>query len=104
MANTTGKKFGGRGKGTPNKETTTIRHYISAITEGGRDKFENELNKLEGKEYVNSFIHLLDFSLPKLQRIEYTDDSDTKVKIDFSKYTKTELEQLRTLIAKSNGD
>lgn len=104
MANTTGKKFGGRSKGTPNKETTTIRHYISAITEGGRDKFEEELNKLEGKEYVNSFIQLLDYSLPKLQRIEYTDDSDTKVKLDFTKYTKEELAALRELIAKSTRD
>lgn len=94
------QKWGGRQKGSPNKETTTIRKFLAHVTDNNRGRFEEELSLLTGKDYVNSFLQLLEYSTPKLARVEYTDDSDTKVQIDFSKYSKQELEQLRGLLDK----
>jgi hypothetical protein len=93
-------KATGRPKGAENKETANLRKFLLFVTNNSRGKFEKELDKLEGKDYVQSFLQLLEYSTPKLARVEYTDDTDTKVNIDFSKYSKEELEQLRSLLDK----
>lgn len=94
------EKLGGRQKGVTNKTTSKIRDFLLYVTDNNRERFEQELLKLEGKDYVQSFLQLLEYSTPKLARVEYTDDTDTKVNIDFSKYSKEELEQLRSLLDK----
>jgi len=35
---------------------------------GGLEKFKQELNTLEGKDYVNAYLTLLEFHKPKLAR------------------------------------
>ncbi len=57
------KKLGGRTKGTPNKRTSFINSFCEYITDGGGEKFKEELNKLSGKDYVNAFIELSKFSV-----------------------------------------
>jgi hypothetical protein len=52
------KKFGGRQKGTPNKEKALIRVFCSYLVEDGYCKFKEELNSLNGKDYVFAFIQL----------------------------------------------
>jgi hypothetical protein len=94
------QKWGGRQKGVSNKDTTTIRKFLAHVTDNNRERFEQELSLLGGKDYVTAFLQLLEYSTPKLARVEYTDDTDTKVNIDFSKYSKEELEQLRSLLDK----
>ena len=37
---------------------------------GGLEKFQQEMDKLEGKDYVNAFLNQLEFHKPKLGRTE----------------------------------
>lgn len=58
MANTTGKKFGGREKGTPNKNTALVKVFCNYIVDSGFEKFKLEFNKLEGAVYVDAFLKI----------------------------------------------
>lgn len=62
------KKVGGRKKGTPNKKTEQWEKFSEYCLQGGLEKFEQELNKLEGKQYVDAFLTILEFHKPKLSR------------------------------------
>ena len=50
MANTTGKKYGGREKGTPNRLTKELRSVLKDIVYQELEKIEEDLNELEPKE------------------------------------------------------
>jgi hypothetical protein len=60
----------GRPRGIPNKKTLVLRNFTQVIVEGGMIRFKNELRKLEGRDYVNCFMQLLEYCQPKLQRTE----------------------------------
>lgn len=67
-------KKGGKEKGTPNKKTAQWETFSEYCLNGGLERFERELNTLEGKDYVNAFITLLEFHKPKLQRTTLVGD------------------------------
>ncbi|QMU64599.1 MAG: hypothetical protein GKR88_10075 [Flavobacteriaceae bacterium] len=46
MANTTGKKFGGRKKGTPNKTTKEIRNAFQLIIDKNLNNIDKWLNEI----------------------------------------------------------
>lgn len=85
----TAKKAGQKSKrkGIPNKTTSEIRERFSAIIDGNIEKYQKELEKLEGREFVSAFNQALEFALPKLQRIEQ----------------KTELEQNNVILNLGEG-
>lgn len=60
----------GRPKGSANSETKQLRKYLALVIEDNKDKFLKELNKLEGRDYVNAFQNLLEYCTPKMQRTE----------------------------------
>lgn len=62
------KKVGGRQKGVPNKKTAQWEAFSQYCMEGGLERFQKEMNALKGKDYVNTFVSLLEFHKPKLQR------------------------------------
>lgn len=64
------KKSGGRTKGTPNIATKIQREFIQSLLDNQTNKIEIELNKLDGKEYLNVILNLLEYSIPKLNRTE----------------------------------
>lgn len=70
MAAPKGNKFAGNRKGTPNKRTEQWETFTEYCLNGGLERFERELNTLEGKDYVNAFTALLEFHKPKLARTE----------------------------------
>lgn len=63
----TGKKTGGRQKGTPNKVTADLRQWINDILTDGREQFVSNMEKLPPEEYVRAFSSLLNYVLPKQQ-------------------------------------
>ncbi len=69
MANTTGKKFGGRAKGTPNRTTAETKELLQSIVGKELDKLGLMLSKLEPIERVNAISKLLPFILPKQQEM-----------------------------------
>jgi len=68
----TGRKTGGRDKGTPNKLTLSHRELIQSIfdSEVRSGRIECELKKLEGKDYIDAIIKLTGFVLPKLNSVD----------------------------------
>ncbi|MDG1934656.1 MAG: hypothetical protein P8I52_07180 [Flavobacteriales bacterium] len=77
MANTTGKKYGGREKGTPNKLTKEIRKILNDIIHKELEKAEENLNTLEPKQRLELLIKLMPYVLPKVESIS---DSDSESK------------------------
>lgn len=58
----------GRPKGSMNKKNQLTSELIADILEQGKDKFVKELNSLDGKNYVTSYLALMEYQLPKLAR------------------------------------
>ena len=75
MANNTGKKHGGREAGTPNKLTKEFKETLSNILSDEIEKLSETLQQLEPKERLDIIVKLLPYIAPKLQSIEYKDES-----------------------------
>lgn len=72
MANTTGKKFGGRTKGTPNRTTAETKQALQNVLSKQIDSLQTTLNKLSAVDRVNALSKLLPYILPKQQDIAIT--------------------------------
>ena len=66
MANTRGKKFVGRQKGTPNRLTKELRTILMNVLYNEFDNIEESLESLEPKVRLELAIKLIPFILPKL--------------------------------------
>lgn len=84
MANTTGKKFGGRQKGTTNKKTEKAREAIAAFVDGNAGRLNNLLDRIEeengAKDAFNAITSLLEYHMPKLQRTDHIGDVKHEIK------------------------
>ena len=73
MANTTGQKFGGRQKGTPNKCTAKTKALLTDLILGETDRIHEALNEVfesNKKEYLQVMIRLLPYVMPKAIEVE----------------------------------
>ena len=80
MANTTGNKYGGREKGTPNKLTKEIRKILNDIVHKELEKVEEKLNTLEPKQRLELLIKLMPYVLPKVESICESDSEPKPIK------------------------
>jgi hypothetical protein len=62
----------GRPKGVMNKRTSQWETFSEYLLNGGLVRFQEELDKLKGKDYTNTVIALLEYHKPKLARTEIT--------------------------------
>ncbi len=69
MANNTGKKYGGRKEGTPNRLTKELRTILKDVLYNELEKIEELLEFLEPKERLELVIKILLFILPKVDKI-----------------------------------
>ena len=72
MANTTGKKYGGREKGTPNRTTKELRSVLKDILYQELEEIEKHLNELEPKERIELVLKLMPYTLSKVNSISHT--------------------------------
>ena len=72
MANNTGKKYGGRQKGTPNKLTKVIRTVLKDLIYKELDEIRKCLDSLEPKQRIELVIKLIPYVLPKLDSISHS--------------------------------
>ena len=72
MANTTGKKYGGRQKGTPNKLTKELRSVLKDILYQELEQIQEHLETLNSKERVELLIKLMPYALPKVTSVSHT--------------------------------
>ena len=75
MANNTGKKFGGREQGTPNRTTAELKTAFQNLLDVNIDKMQKDLQKLTPKERTHVLLKLADFVLPKVQSVQ-SDSAD----------------------------
>ena len=68
MANNTGRKFGGRTKGTPNKLTQEMKEKIKAVVEDSL--WSINLNECSNSERIRLIEIGLKYLLPALKQIE----------------------------------
>jgi hypothetical protein len=69
------KQATGRPKGSENLEKKTLRESINAILEGGVEDFNStmaELRETNPKAYLDTYIKLIDFGLPRLKSVDTT--------------------------------
>tara|TARA_R110000751_G_scaffold131994_4_gene234404 strand:+ start:1157 stop:1459 length:303 start_codon:yes stop_codon:yes gene_type:complete len=95
MANTTGKKHGGRTKGTPNKVTQKTRDFISDLLEREQLNILEALEKIRVKdptEYLKQWNALLEYTTPKLARSELVGDVEKPLSIIITKSYETNQE------------
>ena len=72
MANNTGKKYGGRQKGTPNKLTKEIRTVLKDLIYKELDEIKEHLDSLEPKQRIELVIKLMPYVLPKVDSISHS--------------------------------
>ena len=88
MANTTGKKFGGRKKNTPNAITKQSKELLSEFMQSNYSTFLERLNNLNDKDYCSNYISLFRYILPTLKATEVTENKIN----DFNNADKIEIE------------
>ncbi len=72
MANNTGKKYGGRQMGTPNRMTKELRSVLKDVLYQELEQIQTHLDTLKPKERVELLIKLMPFVLPKVTSISHT--------------------------------
>ena len=72
MANTTGIKYGGRQKGTPNRMTKELRSILKDVMHQEIEIIQDHLVQLSPKERVELLIKLMPYVLPKVENISHT--------------------------------
>ena len=83
------EKSGGRKKGTPNKDNE-LKAFIRGLISDNTDKLTEEIKKLEGKVYVDAVMNMMEYAVPKLQRVELDADIDVKAEGFVINYIKPE--------------
>ena len=71
MANTTGNKYGGREKGTPNRLTKELRTLLKDIFYQELEEIQERLELLKPKERLELLIKLMPYVLPKTTSISH---------------------------------
>ena len=74
MANTTGKKFGGRQKGTPNKLTKELRAVLKDLLHDELIELPIRLDSLQTKDRIEVLIKLLPYTMPKVNSVSSKED------------------------------
>ena len=82
MANTTGLKYGGRQKGTPNKLTKELRGILKEALHKELNCIGDLLEQLEPKERIEVLIKLMPFVFPKVNKVSHSLDEP----MDFIKW------------------
>ncbi len=92
---------GGRPKGSKNRGPGELRKKVNALIDENWGQIEKDLKKLKPVERVNFFSRLLEYSIPKLQRVEQKIE-DNRGEADKLQYMNPEeLEQYLALMLKA---
>ena len=79
MANTTGKKFGGRTKGTLNKCTAETKALLVDLITGQTDRIQAALDEVfecNKREYLQIMVRLLHYVIPKASEMNSGEPSE----------------------------
>jgi hypothetical protein len=74
-------KSGGRGKGTPNKVTRSMREWVQTLIDNNRERLENDFEALEPKERWQLIEKLMQYVIPKKREEEQPDTDNARSEI-----------------------
>jgi len=80
----------GRPQGAVSQKRLVLDNFVNIIIEEGTDRFNQELNSLEGKDFVQSYLILLEYARPKLARTTLEGDANNPIQ------AKIVFEEIRT--------
>lgn len=75
-------KTGGRGAGTPNKVTGTLKEFIANLIDQNRGQIEKDLKRLEPKDRLAILGKLIGFIIPRQTQSDLQVMDWTKEKIE----------------------
>lgn len=101
MANTTGKKFGGRQAGTPNKTSREMRQLIQGFLERQLENVDEVFKKLNPKDKMNILLNMFPYVLSKQMLMEVDIPEEPDANFDLSLLSEEELAQFETLFDKA---
>ena len=87
MADSAGRKTGGRAKGVPNKDNE-LKSWVRDLLGNNKNKMEEELKKLKGMAYTSTYISLMEYAVPKLARVDVKSENTNEHNITIN-YNKT---------------
>lgn len=64
------EKTGGRAKGVTNKKTKAFEVLKDSILGEHTERFNDEMSQLNGRDFINAYLNVLEFFAPKLSRQE----------------------------------
>ena len=86
----------GRPKGSKNKIQSTTKQFLKDLIEGNTERIADELEKLEGKAFLDAVSNFMEYVEPKLSRTEVK----AEVEVDSVDLTKKMTdEELRKLLS-----
>jgi hypothetical protein len=77
--NTTGKKFGGRTKGTENKTTAEIRQMYQQLISDNLEQLQSDIDSLDPLQRLKVIIELSKFVVPSLKQQEVVIESPAPI-------------------------
>lgn len=80
----TGKKTGGRTKGTPNKVTAELRDRLQAIIETAVEELPDLLEQMPPEEKVKTLTALLPYVVPKLSNVEVSGTDNGAIRVSLN--------------------
>jgi hypothetical protein len=80
----------GKPKGVVSHKRLVLENFVNIIVEEGTERFNQELNSLEGKDFVQSYLTLLEYARPKLARTTLEGDANNPIQ------AKIVFEEIRT--------
>lgn len=76
-----GNKLAGSRKGIKNKKTQQWEVFEEFMMNRGLERFEQEIQALEGKDFVDKVIQMMEYFKPKLARTEVKEKIDQNITI-----------------------
>lgn len=73
------KKAGSKSsrKGVSNKATRDLRELLKGLLDDQYGQIVKDLKRLDPKDRVNAYIRLIEYAIPKMQKVEQTVDVST---------------------------
>jgi len=93
----------GRPRGSINKVSTAVRDRVIMILDGLYENIEDDLELLSAKERIDTWLKLLEFALPKLQRTELSNTFNMQNDMTEEEIS-AELDRLRRDLKESEYD
>jgi len=90
----TGAVYGRKSKRSEDKDKKHLREVILNLLKENEEKFTEELNKLHGTAFIDRFLNMLEYALPKIRRTEIIEEEEIGTPVDLSKVSDAALKEL----------